>query len=107
MQVEGDGAGQLTERTRAGQSLTERQWRAAVAPERFRALVAGLPGLAGAPEHPARTGVPGESQVTLVVTSTDGTGWQRVKWGGDPVPGFDEVERVMVEIANALRDGKR
>jgi len=55
-------------------------------------------------EGRTRPGVPGESRVELVVTPGRDTPWRRGKWAGDVLPGFDEPERLLADLARAARD---
>lgn len=99
-----DGRVELRELVREAGGLHERRWQTRATPDRIREIAHGLAALRSLPEGRQRRGVPGESPVELVVTPGPESQWRRTKWAGDALPGFDETERRLADLARAARD---
>ena len=99
-----DGRVELRELLRDATGLHERRWQARATADQIREIAGHLIALQRVPEGRTRPGVPGESRVELVVTPGRDTPWRRGKWAGDVLPGFDEPERLLADLARAARD---
>lgn len=102
--VHRDGRIELRELLRDAAGVHERRWQTRASPDRIRQLADRLIALQKVPEGRTRPGVPGESRVELVVTPGRDAPWRRSKWAGDVLPGFDEPEHLLADLARAARD---